>query len=406
MSSSVRQDFPPILAFIIFLFSYQAGSAQVSMPEFGKGLQITALDTSVYLKVGFRFQTLYTGAWETDEDGYSNLKDFQSGIFLRRSRLKFDGWAIDKRLKYKAELALSNRDNGGGNSSFFSNAANIILDAYVQYELLNGFSVRVGQFKLPGNRERVISSGNLQFVDRSRLNSRYTLDRDVGIMLINEHGNDNGFLIKEMFAMSSGEGKNITSGNIGGSGYTFRLEAFPFGKFRSKGDYIGSAIAYESQPKLALGLTYDINDRAGRERGQKGSFVTEGDLKSLYTWQADLMFKYRMWSAMVEYSHRRTDDDVPQIVDPENFDVVGTYYTGEGLNVAIGYMLPKTWELAARLTRITPDSGVAKNETQYTFGLNKFIVGHKFKIQGDITFRSIDGANNNLIYRLQMDFHL
>ena len=40
---------------------------------------------------------------------------------------------LDKKLKYKMELALSIGDYGGGNSSNFSIAANIILDAAVEY---------------------------------------------------------------------------------------------------------------------------------------------------------------------------------------------------------------------------------------------------------------------------------
>ena len=45
------------------------------------------------------------------------------------------------------------------------------------------FELWVGQTKLPGNRERVISSANLQQVDRSLLNSRFNIDRDFGFQL-------------------------------------------------------------------------------------------------------------------------------------------------------------------------------------------------------------------------------
>ena len=45
------------------------------------------------------------------------------------------------------------------------------------------FEIWFGQGKLPGNRERVISSGNLQQVDRSLLNSLFTIDRDFGFQL-------------------------------------------------------------------------------------------------------------------------------------------------------------------------------------------------------------------------------
>ena len=393
------------LLILLGLLCVDTIQAQVTLPKFGKGIQVMAEDSSMYLKIGFRFQTLYTNNWDASETGFSDLSNYESAIFIRRSRLKFDGWALNKKLKYKAELALSNRDNGGGNSDNFSNAANIVLDAFIEYNFFKSLSIRAGQFKLPGNRERVISSGNLQFVDRSRLNSRYTLDRDVGIMFINKHSLGDNFIMKEMLAISSGEGKNITSGNIGGHGYSFRVEAFPFGEFQSKGDYIGSAIKFEETPKLSIALTYDFNNKAGRERGQKGSFLPDGAiLKDINSIFVDLMFKYKAISIMGEYAFRATEDTDP-FVYGENDAPIGTYYVGNGLNLSLGYMLPSNWEIAGRWTDINPEAGVANNEQQYTLGLSRYIVGHKLKVQTDLTFRSIEESNNEMFQRVQLDFH-
>lgn len=379
--------------------------AQIVAPKFGSGIQITGQDSSFYMKVGTRFQTLYTSNMDLDSDVGDNST---SAFLIRRSRLKFDGWAHTPKLKYKLELALSNRDNGGGNSSTFSNAANIILDANVTWNFYKGFSLWAGQGKLPGNRERIVSSGNLQFVDRSRLNSRYTLDRDVGLMLLHKHKLGGDFILKETFSLVSGEGKNITANNVGGHAYTFKVEAWPFGSFKSKGDYIGSAVKWEPKPKLAIAAAYDVNKNAGRERGQKGSFITDAngvpfgkDLKSIF---ADLMFKYQAYSVMIEYAHRFTNDDNPNIFGPED-EILGTYYTGDGINVALGYMTKSNWELALRWTDINPDDAVANDEVQYTIGLSKFIVGHKLKVQTDATLRSIENADNEFIYRMQMDIH-
>ena len=151
--------------------------AQIIPAKFGKGLQIKGVDSTFQLKIGFRFQNLITADWSLEDSDAGLDADSDYNAIVRRSRLKFDGWAYTPKLKYKLELALSNRDNGGGgNQSEFNNAANIILDAHVTYNFYKGFSVRFGQGKLAGNRERVISSGNLQFVDRSRLNSRFNID--------------------------------------------------------------------------------------------------------------------------------------------------------------------------------------------------------------------------------------
>ncbi len=383
--------------------------AQIKMPSFGKGLQILAQDSTIYLRVGARFQSLMVNQWDLEDDQFSNLGNHETSFLIRRSRLKFDGWAVTPKLKYKLELALSNRDNGGGNSATFNNAANIILDAVVEWNFYKGLSIWAGQGKLPGNRERIVSSGNLQFVDRSRLNSRFTLDRDVGIMLKNKHKINDDFVLKETIAITSGEGKNITTTNVGGLGYTLKIEAFPFGSFKSKGAYIGSAIKRETTPKLAIAVAYDVNINAGRTRGQKGAFIIDENNipagKNLNSFFADLMYKHNDLSIMAEFVNRKTDDGDPNVYSSEDV-LLDTYYTGTALNFALGYMLKNNWEVAGRWTYINPDEMVANDENQYTFGVSKYIVGNKLKVQTDITYRSINTLDDQLFYRLQMDIHL
>jgi len=385
-----------------------SASSQAIYPKFGKGLQITAQDSSFYMRIGFRFQTLFANEWNLEDDQLSGLSDHESAIFIRRSRLKFDGYALTPKLKYKAELSLSNRDNGGGNSNRFSNAANIILDAAIEWNFYKNLSIWAGQGKYPGNRERIISSGNLQFVDRSRLNSRLTLDRDVGVMLKNKSYFGEEFILKQIIAIGSGEGKNITSGNIGGHAYTFKLEALPFGEFASKGDYTGSDTKFEPRPKLAVALAYDTNINAGRTRGRTGSFFTDGNEnpfgKTLNSFFADLMFKYDGLSVMIEYANRQTGDGSPFILNDEDVEL-GTYYTGSATNIAVGKFLSDSFEVALRYTNVQPQEGVASNENQYTLGFSKYIVGHKLKVQTDILYREIETGEDDLLYRLQMDIH-
>ena len=395
------------LTILVLFFNCEVLFSQAKVPSFGKGIQVMAQDSTFSLKLGFRFQTLYQSSWNMKDDEFSSLEDHQSSTMIRRSRLKFSGWALSPKFTYKAELALSNRDNGGGDSDLYSNAANIILDASLKWNFYKGLSIWAGQGKMLGNRERVISSGNLQFVDRSRLNSRYTLDRDVGIMLLNKHKVGSNFIIEESVSVASGEGKNLTSANMGGRAYAAKVELYPFGAFSSKkGAYLGSAIKYEEEPKLAFAVAYEKNIKAGRTRGQKGSFLfdSNGDAlgKDLSTLSIDMMFKFQNWSLMAEFADRRADGS-PEVYDNET--LVGTYYTGSGVNVALGYMFENNFELAMRWTDIKPEELVASPETQYTIGLSKYIVGHKLKVQTDLTYRAIETSEDDLFYRLQIDFH-
>ncbi len=397
------QKFNYFLALIIALALSGNLQAQKFDAKFGKGIQITGKDSSFHMKAAFRFQNLFSNEW-TISDG--EFTDYNSNFLIRRSRFKFDGWAVTPKLKYKLEMGLSNRDVSGV-SDQTRNSDRLILDAYLDWNFYKNFSIKVGQAKLASNRERVISSANLQFVDRSRLNSRYNIDRDMGLFFKHHFKLGENFIIQEVVSFTQGEGRNITEGHNGGFDMTYRVEFLPFGKFASKGDYVGSAIKREPKPKLSVGVSLDNNYNAIKTRGQNGSYIRnlEGDFvgKDLTTVFVDFMFKHKGFSMMGEYANKRTEDDNPDLVIDSL--VYGTYYTGTGLNLQAGYMFDNNWEVAARYTQINPDTGVDTPEKQYTLGLSKFVVGHKLKVQTDVTLRDRAERDNNFIFRTQVDIH-
>ncbi len=185
-----------ILVHLIFLVlsliplnSYAQG---ISYESFGKGIKVQAKDSSFYAKIGFRFQSLFSSSLNLENDVWDR------SMMIRRSRLKAEGWALSPKFSYKVELALSNRDIKGGSKTEFGNTANIILDAVLKYHINSNWSLWFGQTKLPGNRERVFSSQKLQFVDRSLVNARFNLDRDVGVQL-HHKGNIGNLVVKEDF---------------------------------------------------------------------------------------------------------------------------------------------------------------------------------------------------------------
>ena len=379
-------------------------SQEINAPKFGKGLfNLVGQDSTWTMKVGLRAQLLGSSSWEENNGN-------ETSFLTRRARLKFDGYAYSPKLKYKVELGLSNRDLSGA-SQYTSNAPRYILDAVLQWNFYQNFELWFGQTKLPGNRERVISSGNLQQVDRSLLNSRFTIDRDFGFQLRHHFNLTETFIVKEIFSLAQGEGRNITTGNLGGHHYTGRIELLPFGDFASKGDYKGSDLKREKKPKLAIGLSYDYNNNAVKTRSNQGSYMTIDGAADAYfetninTVFLDAMFKYNGVSLMAEYSDRTASDAFAKNSDGSlTGDEV---QVGKGLNLQMGYLFNNDIELSVRYTHIELDKSITgKNpESQYTLGLSKYIVGHKLKVQTDISHLEIEGSNNKLMYRLQVDFH-
>lgn len=370
-------------------------------PKFGKGLfNLVGQDSSWTMKIGARMQIL---GITTAQDGSSP----ETNMLVRRARLKFDGFAFSPKLKYKLELGLSNRDISGA-SGFTSNAPRYILDAVIKYNFAKNFELWFGQTKLPGNRERVISSGNMQQVDRSLLNSRFNIDRDIGIQIRHEWNASDNFVIREIFSLAQGEGRNITSGNLGGHQYTGRIELLPFGKFASKGDYSASDLKREPTPKLAIGVTYDHNNDAVKNRSNQGSYMTNDMgfyMTNINTVFIDAMFKYKGFSMMAEFADRDADDPIAKDSDgTETGDIV---QVGTGLNLQGGYLFPCNWEVSGRYTNISLDENITGKvpENQYTLGVSRYVVGHKLKVQTDLSLLQIDGSNDQWMYRLQLDLH-
>jgi len=396
-----------LLALIVSCTAYSQDTTDV---KFGNGLlNVVSKDGSWSMKFGLRFQTLFIG--ENSVHATDGIGAGSSQFLIRRSRLKFNGHAFSPKLKYKVELGLSNRDIGKVNST--NNwAPNVILDAVLQWKFYKNFELWAGQTKLPGNRERVISSANMQFVDRSLVNSRYNIDRDMGVQLRHNFTIGKSFLVKEVVAISQGEGRNVVQENLGGLQYTGRVELLPFGKFGGKGDYIGAALYREETPKLSIAATYDYNDRAVKTRSNQGSYMVDasGDNNdgffhsNISTVFADLMFKYKGLSIMGEYALRGAD-----VVNHVGSDTTSsaTVQIGSGFNVAAGWLFKNNWEVAARYTQINPDNLVGGGtEAQYTLGASRYIVGNALKVQADVSYLTeTNNVNSNLMYRLQIDIH-
>ncbi|MEP0265292.1 porin [Dokdonia sp.] len=393
---------------VLLCTCFTLNAQQTTDSKFGKGVfNVIAKDSSWSMKFATRMQFLSTSTLAANDP---NSAEVDQNFLVRRARFKFNGFAFSPKFKYKFELGLSNRDISGA-SQFTRDAPRYILDAVVMWNFAPDWELWVGQTKLPGNIERVISSGNLQFVDRSLLNSRFNIDRDVGLQLRHKDKLGKNFVIREKIAVSQGEGRNVTQGNQGGLQYTGRVEFLPFGEFTSKGDYSSSDLKREPTPKLMVAATYDHNNNAVRSRSNLGSYLFidgSDDPEDLFetninTIFVDAIFKYQGFSFQGEYAHRDAEDVFAINTDGTT---AGNVEVGNSINLQAGYLLPSNWEFSGRYTNVTLDDIIGGRDTdQYTVGASKFIVGHKLKVQSDLTYETINGDGTNWIFRLQLDVH-
>jgi phosphate-selective porin OprO and OprP len=364
--------------------------------SYGSGLGWTTPDSTFRLNLRFRMQSRATYLENDHEDAAIEAA-------VRRLRVRFDGFVGDPRFLYAIQLSFAPGDVGeiqeGGN-------INIIRDAVMFYQPNNNWSLGFGQTKLPGNRQRLNSSGALQLTDRTINNARFTIDRDFGFFAYYLNENTDRFSYNIKTAVSTGDGRNWTQNPDASPAYTGRLELFPFGVFQNNGMLFEGDIVREETPKLLLGGTLHQNKGAQRERGQLGSELF--DRRDLTSVLLDAMLKYNGWALQSAYMKRSTDN--PITVNPAGVDQFRYVFAGEGMDVQLSYLLPINLELIGRYSTQTPDSEIRHiypQTNQYSAGLTHYVWEHAMKFQTEFTFNRDefpDGSTQNGWYlRFQIE---
>ena len=134
-----------------------------------KGFELRAPDNKYLLQIQSRLQFRFATPSDNDPVTFNDFNDQQNSVFkINRSRLKVGGHAYQPWLKYYWEYDLG-RSN--------------LLDFRVMIEKWEWLNLKLGQWKVEFSRERRISSGGQQLVDRSILNRNFTVDRQQGVEL-------------------------------------------------------------------------------------------------------------------------------------------------------------------------------------------------------------------------------
>lgn len=397
-----------VAGFLCCFFTAQLPShaQQTSNLKKLKKVSFQTADTSMNIVLNARMQNRLDVTNQYSE----TLRPTEAQFQTRRFRLKAKGFLVGPRLKFKMELAFSKSDLRQQMGEWGNN----LYDAYFTYDLTNSLAVRFGQFKLPGNRQRVISSGNLQLIDRSPVNSAFNLDRDIGLMLLYEQQLDQAFF-RYNVSLSNGEGRDILSSRYRSNrgelnlAITQRAEFLPFGAFTNRGDYFEGDLMREEKPKLSLAAGYYYNNDAIRSQGQLGLPLYEArDINSFF---ADLIYKHRGWSIMAEFNQMDSPDPITFLEGaPGAEDLFSAVRSGMGYMIQAGYLFPSFWEIAARYSEVIPENevlGFQQTESETLLGINKYFRGHYIKVQTDVGYVYDAGMEPGLEsywrWRLQME---
>ncbi|MBB1150339.1 porin [Myroides sp. NP-2] len=374
--------------------------AQLPYYNFGKGVGITSADSIFQLNLRFRMQNRLTFA---ENDGGKTKYEGE----IRRLRLRFDGYVGNPKFLYVIQLSFAPKDMG---TTVEGESVNIIRDAALTYRPNENWSFIFGQTKLPGNRQRINSSGALQLTDRSINNAKFNIDRDFGLQAYyhQERKDKFGYVIKT--AVSTGRGRNFQGSESDSYALTGRVELFPMGSFKNNGAYFEGDIARESKPKLMLAGTFSHNNNAENSQGQTGNALFE--TKNLNSFMADAILKYNGWAGMVSFMNRNVDDAITYQTDLDGIKQSSYVYAGHGMDYQLSYIFPSNYEVIGRVSTQKMKTQLYEqlnlpNTTQYSVGVTKYLWEHAFKLQAELTYDQLSfyqgSSKNNWYFRMQFE---
>ena len=382
----------------------------------GNGLSFISNTDSYDLNLsGYVQTTFHTQRFPGDDEFYSRFR-------VRRARIRLNGSAINKKIRYRLGL-----DMVKGSETDAEGLGSMLSDAWLAYYPWgnNRLSLAIGQRSTPtDNRELQMNSAALQLVERSKISSVFGTIREVGIFVNGTYKLGATSYLRPSLAITDGDGAISAGKRYGGLKYGARINYLPFGLFRLAGESRESDMAYEIMPKLSFGIAYCYNDGVSDRRGgrESGAMLYQNvdkktDLPDMSKFSADFLFKYRGFSVLGEFvktwgyvpstiKYRvRNDGTISSdfTIDGENNVanyILNRMMIGSAVNVQAGYFFRKYWSVDARYTHLMPDKYsymnndlYYKRSDYYDIGLTKYLTkSHAAKIQANVGFAKSDGT--------------
>lgn len=358
-----------------------------------KGIEFSADDGNYKLQIQSRLQFRYSYPFDTDPVTFSDFQDEETQTFkINRARLKAGGNVFQPWIKFYWEY-----DFPGSN----------LLDFRLMLEKFKLLKFKVGQWKIHYNRERIISSGKQQTVERSILTRPFTIDRQQGVSFYGRLKGRNLADFNYWFSILTGTGRGSRSNDDKHLMFMSRLQWNCFGRELS---FTSSDTKYHNEPTGLIAIA-GVTNRSPYTRfstgggGQLEGFE-DGDPGQYRVNQflVETAFMFKGFSWQQEFHWKEIND---KINDEITF-LIGNY-------VQLGYffhylwnVIPRPLEAAFRYANYNPDRGRTNdNRREYSFNINWFFKEHLNKLTAEISYldlqRSLSEVVSGWRFRLQWD---
>jgi phosphate-selective porin len=358
-----------------------------------KGVELRSPHGNWFANVDLRAQLRYTNS-RIDERSLGGDERTDDEAELNRARLKIGGHAGRPWFTYYYEHDLVD---------------DRVLDLRVTVERVEWLQLRAGQWKIPFNRERVDSSGNQQFVERSIATQAFTLDRQRGAAAFGRVAAGtaaDGWYNVGVYEPLGRDGRGEYDDPLLLARWQWNFLGRDLGF--SQGD-----VGYRAEPAASIALAgaryrgpYTAFSSSGGgqlegfERGDRDRYAVE-QLLFETAWQ------HRGASWQHEWHRKRVRD-----TQRGRTTVLQGGYAQAGLFLhAVWPAVPKPLEVAVRYAEVDPDTGAGDDlQREAALGLNWFFDGHRHKLSADVSRLTDDagrpGRRKETRLRLQWDVSL
>jgi len=335
------------------------------------GIVIKSADGKFSMKLNTRVQYLFS----LDDRDLGNTRQTTPSFNVRRARIVWNGNAYYPWLKYEMQLTLEGASLG-------------LRDYWLDFTNNARVQPRLGQFKLPFNREFLTSTAALQFVERSIVNDVFQLGRDIGVAL---RGNLSGDKFEYGFGAFNGSAKNRPNQDRALM-YVGRAML----NLAGKGAYSQADLEHSEKPIFAVGAALALlpNFKPAAEsvddRRVLGDAVrsTTSAVSDVTQFTTDVLFKSKGFSFEGEFHTRN--------LNPAEAILPGL--KANGLRLQIGYcVVPGKYEIALRFATVDPNTDADNDAArELTPACSYYIAGHRLKLQAEVSFLTQQASGDDM----------
>jgi len=363
-----------------------------------KGFRLETRDGNWQTNLQWRAQLRLT--WPTSGDP-RQVDDFASDeevtFEARRLRMKIGGHGYRPWLKYYFEVDLEPSRDSDDSSS---NSSARVIDWRIDLAKYKPIQLRVGQWKIDYNRERVDSSGRQAFVERSIVNRIFTIDRQVGVSLRGRLFEGTPGDIRYYMGVFTGEGRGVRNDdnnmmyagrlqwNFLGRDLGLRQTDVERTELPTASLAVGGATNTGKCTRWSSGGCGNLDGFTGAAAAGQGQFRVHQAVQELaFKWQGYSFQQEFHWKRVVDRSFISSDAS-------HETDFYGLYaQTGYFFNEVFDWV-PEELELGFRygLVREANENNRLKSNTrqEFTTAANWFFYGHNNKLTLDYSYLTLD----------------